>query len=183
MRLSRKTSVNRNLTVLFLHPNRTTFREGQKYYVDWTGLRRKLVKGKGKVTSQGLSTFRPLGPIVFLPPTSSRIHLQRRHATYRCARPLPAKSGTITKRILLGNLEFTKFTRIFYMPQSWDMGQIILLPSEGRHTEDFPDARKIQRLRPGLKPQTRVPVASMLTTRPPKPSKNWYMSINEHMCQ
>ena len=30
---------------------------------------------------------------------------------------------------------------------------------------------KIQRLRPGLNPQTRVPEASMLITRPPKPSK------------
>ena len=30
---------------------------------------------------------------------------------------------------------------------------------------------KIQRLRPGLNPQTWVPEASMLTTRPPKPSK------------
>ena len=36
-------------------------------------------------------------PIVFLLPTSSRIHLQRRHASYKCARPLPAKAGTITK--------------------------------------------------------------------------------------
>ena len=35
-------------------------------------------------------------PIVFLPPTSSRIHFQRRHASYRCARPLPAKAKTIT---------------------------------------------------------------------------------------
>ena len=41
---------------------------------------------------------------------------------------------------------------------------------KGRHTEDFPDSRKIQRLRPGLNPRTRVPVASMLTTRLPKPS-------------
>ena len=30
---------------------------------------------------------------------------------------------------------------------------------------------KIQRLRPGLNPQTWVPEASMLTTRPPKPSQ------------
>ena len=30
---------------------------------------------------------------------------------------------------------------------------------------------KIQWLRPGLNPQTGVPEASMLTTRPPKPSK------------
>ena len=34
----------------------------------------------------------------------------------------------------------------------------------------FPDVRKIQRLRPGLNSRTRVPVASMLTTRTPKPS-------------
>ena len=31
---------------------------------------------------------------------------------------------------------------------------------------------EIQRLRPGLNPQTWVPEASMLTTRPPKPSCN-----------
>ena len=59
-------------------------------------------------------------------------------------------------------------TRFFYMPQSWDI--FFYFPSEGRHTEDFPGARKIQRLRPGLNPRTRVPLASMLTTRPPKPS-------------
>ena len=51
---------------------------------------------------------------------------------------------------------------------TWD--RLFYFPSEGRHTEDFPDARKIQRLRPGLNPRIRVPVASMLTTRPPKPS-------------
>jgi hypothetical protein len=47
------------------------------------------------------STLRPpgsmtSGSIVFLPLTSSsRIHLQRRHASCRCARSLPAKVGTI----------------------------------------------------------------------------------------
>ena len=51
---------------------------------------------------------------------------------------------------------------------TWD--RFFYFPSEGRHTEDFLDARKIQRLRLGLNPRTRVPVASMLTTRPPKPS-------------
>ena len=51
---------------------------------------------------------------------------------------------------------------------TWDI--LFYFPSEGRHTEHFPDARKIQRLRPGLNPRTRVPVASMLTTRPPIPS-------------
>ena len=47
----------------------------------------------------------------------------------------------------------------------WDI--LFYFSSEGRHTEDFPDARKIQRLRPGLNPRSRVPVASTLTTRPP----------------
>ena len=51
---------------------------------------------------------------------------------------------------------------------TWD--RFFYFPSEGRHTEDFPDSRKIQRLRPGWNPRSRVPVASMLTTRPPKPS-------------
>jgi hypothetical protein len=49
------------------------------------------------------------------------------------------------------------------------MGHIILLPL--RRKLDFSDARKIQRFRPGLNPRTRVPVVSMLTTRPPKPSR------------
>jgi len=44
----------------------------------------------------GLFNIAAVRPIVFLPPTSSRIHLQSRHASYRCARPLPAKAGTIT---------------------------------------------------------------------------------------
>ena len=52
---------------------------------------------------------------------------------------------------------------------TWDI--LFYFPSEGRHIEDFPDARKIQRLQPGLNPRTWVPVASMLTTRPPKPSQ------------
>ena len=51
---------------------------------------------------------------------------------------------------------------------TWDI--FFCFPSEGRHTEDFLGAREIQQLRPGLKPRTRVPVASMLTARPPKPS-------------
>ena len=56
---------------------------------------------------------------------------------------------------------------------TWDI--LFYFPSEGRLTEEFPDARKIHRLRPGLNPRTRVPVVSMLSTRPPKPSK--YMVI------
>ena len=57
---------------------------------------------------------------------------------------------------------------------TWNI--LFYFPSEGRHTYNFPDARKIQRLRPGLNPRTRVPVASMLTTRPPKHSTGCYCS-------
>ena len=40
--------------------------------------------------------------------------------------------------------------------------------TDGRRAEEF-FARKIRRLRPGLNPRTRVPKASTLTSRPPKP--------------
>jgi hypothetical protein len=136
---------------------------------DKTGCRNlrshQMVKGKGKVTFHGaISTLRPpgsmtSGSIVFFPLTSSsRIHLQRRHASCRCARPPPAK---------VGNIPSTPFSIRAAIPEklmgsltchkagTWD---IFYFPSEGRHTEDLLDARKIQRLRPGLNPRTRVPV-------------------------
>ena len=56
------------------------------------------------------------------------------------------------------------------MPQNWDMGEILSLPLRRKASEDFSDARKIQRLRPGLIPRTGLPKVSMRTTRPPKPS-------------
>jgi hypothetical protein len=52
------------------------------------------------------------------------------------------------------------------MPQSCD--RLVYFPSEGRRARDF-FARKIRLLRPGLNPQTWVPEASALTTRPQKP--------------
>jgi hypothetical protein len=33
-------------------------------------------------------------------------------------------------------------TRFFYMPQSWDMGQMFYFPSEERHAENFFNRRK-----------------------------------------
>ena len=66
------------------------------------------------------------------------------------------------------------------MPQSWDMGQILFTsPSEEGMLRIF---------RPGLNPQTWVPEASMLTTRPPKPSIWGHVkirfkpTINFHWC-
>ena len=40
---------------------------------------------------------------------------------------------------------------------------------------------KIQRLRPGLNPQTWVPEASVLTTRSPKPSSIVYIFVIKNM--
>jgi hypothetical protein len=48
---------------------------------------------------------------------------------------------------------------------TWD--RRIYFPSEGRHAVDF-FPRKIRLPRPGSNTQSRVPEASMLTTRPPK---------------
>jgi hypothetical protein len=53
-------------------------------------------------------------------------------------------------------------TRFFYVPQTWDMGQVFYFPSEGRLAENCFN-------RSGANPRSWVPEASMLTTRPPKP--------------
>jgi hypothetical protein len=60
------------------------------------------------------------------------------------------------------------------MPQSWDMGQILSLPLRRKAGRGFFRCQIIQRLRSGLNPRTRVPEASMLTTRPPKPSRYYH---------
>jgi hypothetical protein len=52
-------------------------------------------------------------------------------------------------------------TRFFYMPQSWDIGQMFYFPSEGRHAEDFFNWS-------GENLRSWVPEVSMLTTRPLK---------------
>ena len=46
---------------------------------------------------------------------------------------------------------------------------LALLPPQGRHAVDF-FTRKIRRLWPGSNPLSWVPEASLLTTRPPKPT-------------
>jgi hypothetical protein len=62
---------------------------------------------------------------------------------------------------------------------TWD--RQLYFPSEGRRAADF-ITLKIQRPRPGLNPRTLGPMASTLTTRPPR-QKWWYDSdINAHAC-
>jgi hypothetical protein len=125
---------------------------------------------KFKVALRGFFNTSTTWVNCILTPKSSRIHLQRRHTSYICARPLPAKAGTIppnfASRFVIYKNPLESFT--CRKAVTWDI--LFYFLSEGRHTEDFPDTRKIQRLWPGLKSRTRVPVASMLTTMPPKSS-------------
>ena len=107
-----------------------------KFYVNHPKVLNKKVK-RLKVALWGFFNTAAVRPIVFLPPTSSRIHLQRRHASYRCARLLPAKAGTITKSVIHEN-SLGSFT----CRKAGTRDILFYFPSEGRHTEDFPDARK-----------------------------------------
>ena len=76
-------------------------------------------------------------------------------------------SKVATSTSLLGSFTCRKFT-------TW--GGRLYFPSEERRAEDF-FARKIQLLRPGLNPRTRVPEASTLTSRPPKSIGNIVCNI------
>ena len=126
---------------------------------------------KVKVALWGFSTLRPFGLLYSYPQqvpafisrgathhTDARDLYQRRRELL----PMNFASKSVIHEIPLGSFTCRK-------AGTWDI--LFYFPSEGRHTEDFPYARKIQRLRLGLNPRTRVPVASMLTTRPPKPSR------------
>ena len=62
-----------------------------------------------------------------------------------------------SKFVIYGNLLGS-----FTCRKAGTLDRFFYFTSEERHTEDFPDSRKI--------PRTWGPVASMLTTRPPKPS-------------
>ena len=129
--------------------------------------RGKKVKVKAVCGSYSTAALRH---IVLLPKWVPSFISRGAAHTKRRERPLLAKEGTIpgiylaicNSRKLLGSFTFRK-------AGTWD--RFFYFPSGGRHAEDF-YARKIQRLRPGLNPQTWVPEASMLTTRPPKPSKH-----------
>ena len=127
-------------------------------------------RGLKRLKVAAFSTLRPFGLLYSYPQqvpafisrdashhTDARDLYQRRRELL----PMNFASKSVIHEIPLGS-----FTR--RKAGTWDI--LFYFPTEGRHTEDFPGARKIQRLRPGLNQRTRVPVASMLTTRPPKPS-------------
>ena len=123
-----------------------------------------------KVALWGFSTLRPFG-LLYSYPQQVPAFISRGATHHTDARDLYRRS------LELLPMNFASRSVIYENPVgsftcrkagTWDI--LFYFPSEGKHTEDFPDSRKIQRLRPDLNPRTRVPVASMLTTRPPKPS-------------
>jgi len=115
-------------------------------------------------------------PIVPLPPRSSP-HSSPDTPRIIYARETSASEGGDYTKNFASTFVINGGTRFFYMPQSWDMGQILSPPLRRKIPE------KIQRLRSGLNPRTRVSGASMLTTRPPKPSCKYLVQNNHTMCK
>jgi hypothetical protein len=95
--------------------------------LDISGYRQTLrIKLKVKVALWGLSTPRPLGSIIYLPQQVPAF-ISRGATHHTDARDLYQRRRELLP-ILLADPEFTKYDRIFYMPQCRDMGHIILLP-------------------------------------------------------
>jgi hypothetical protein len=94
---------------------------------------------KVKVTLRGFFFFFSAWVYCILTPTSSRIHLQWRHASYRRARPLPAKAGTIRPNFASISVIYKNPLGSFTCRKAgtWDI--LFYFLSEGRHTEDIPD--------------------------------------------
>jgi hypothetical protein len=122
-----------------------------------------IIKVKVKSLPGAFSTLRPRWPIVFLPQQVPAF-ISRGATHHRDARDLYQRRRELPPNFASGS-EFTRIPLGFFTcckGGTWD--------TLFYFTVDFSDVRKIQRLRSGLNPRTRVPVASMLTTRPPKPS-------------
>ena len=84
------------------------------------------------------------------------------------ANPSSGTMGEKLPRILPKVATSTSLSVSFTCRKFTTCDRWLYFPSEGRRTEDF-FARKIRRLQSGLNPRTRVPEASTLTSRPPKP--------------
>jgi hypothetical protein len=93
-----------------------------------------------------------------------------------------SKERKLNTRIFPAPRNLLQVLGSFTCPEVGTWGRLFNFPSEGRHAEDF-YVWKIQRLRPGLNPRTREPEASMLTTRPPKPSIQWILHSTTHTQQ
>ena len=115
-------------------------------------------KGKGK--GRFLELFQHWGHLAYcilapnkFPPEAPRIIQMRETST---------SEGGNYYQILLANSNLRKSARIFYMPQRWDVGQILLLPLRRKAYWGFSGHLK-NPIRPGLNPRSRVPVTSILS--------------------
>ena len=92
-------------------------------------------------------------------------------------RPLLAKEGTIPG-IYLAICNSSKLLSSLTCRKARTWDRFFYFPYGGRHAENF-YVRKIQRLRPGLNPQTWVPEASMLT---PQTTESVFFNMWATMC-
>ena len=117
--------------------------------------------------SRAFSSLQPKADCTLTPNEFLHSSPEAPHTTE--ARETSASEGrNYYQGIQLANPEFTEVLGSFTSRKAGTWDRFFHFPSEGRHAEDYSDSRKIQRLRPGSDPPTRVPEASMLTTRPPK---------------
>ena len=107
--------------------------------------------------------------IVLLPPDEFLHSSPEAPRTTQTRETSASEGRNYYQGIYLANPEFTKVPGSFTCRKAGTWDRVFYFPSEGKHAEDYSDTRKVQRLRPGSNPRTRVPGASMLTTRPPKP--------------
>ena len=144
---------------------------GSATLVDFGLLNYRRVFSAGRflqsAAASGTSNPQPGGPVIRtsqLSPGSPQRLKQRKRTPAAEGGTMGEKLPRILPKVasstsILSSFTCRKFT-------TWD--RRLYLPSEGRRAEDF-FARKIRRLWPGLNTRTRVPKASTLTSRPPKP--------------
>ena len=93
--------------------------------------------------------------IVLLPPNEF-LHSSPEAPRTTQARQTSASEGrNYYQGIYLANTEFTKVLGSSTCRKAGTWDRFFHFPSEGRHSEDYSDTRKIQRLRPGSNPRTR----------------------------
>jgi hypothetical protein len=134
------------------HGHGTVWQVGRRKFLNQTVMEKVIaciVKGRLLGLLRHCSLYRLIVPLA---PMSSLIRLQRRHIPHRHERPQPAKEGTNT-RYFASTFVIHGGTSFFYMPQSWDMGQILSLPLRRKaYWGFFRRLKEIQRLRPGSEP-------------------------------
>ena len=130
----------------------------------------RMVKVKGRVLGLfGTAACRPIVPLP--PPPMSSPHSSPEAPRTTKTRETSASEGGNYRRNFALHIVIHGGTRFFYMPQSWDMGQILSLPLRRKACGGFFRCPKNPTNSAGFEPaNSRVPEASMLTTIPPKPS-------------